>query len=653
MNGEDTIGLLPTGGGKSLTYQICALLQPALSFVVVPLKSLMVDQVESVSSKHGISHTTYINSDLNPEIAKKRLRDFTLGKYFYLLITPEKLQNKYFRSEFEQLNETKAISIAVIDEAHCLSEWGHDFRTSYLALSNTINRIITPSPRYLALTATASSKVLQDLMNELNISSQNVLTIPDFSRSELEFEIIPVEKTLRNNKLLELIQISKTQNSVKSGTLVFTHNVKGKEGCYQISELIHNLTGLTTSFYSGSQPLNWEKNNGIKFEKFKDDVQKKFMSDEIDVLVATKSFGMGIDKGNIRLTVHYGLPASLESFYQEAGRAGRDKKKSYCKVLYTPDNLSDSDIDILFGVDSSPTNFKEVSKKLRGDLKNIMFFMGKNIIDIKLEAKTIFDFYISITTKNKNNSTLKFLYSDDIEQERFEKYIYKLTLVGVFDDWSVDFNAKYFEITPSLKTESDLTNHLIRYIQKYDYTFDLNDQHSENHRVLYDYFNNIEEPIILKLLYLLLKWTNDNVLYSRKRSMLLMKEFADNFKSSKELQEKVEQYFKRNDDVYFLEKIVGKREKLKEWFRIFFVSEAGKEDVVKSNQSVNELKITLNRFLESYDNDIALNMINGFLNLLTDDFDNRDGRQRLSKSLKEIHQMNSIVRNEIFNTILL
>lgn len=130
LNGEDTVGLLPTGGGKSLTYQFCVMLQPAISFVVVPIKSLMMDQIHNLNLKHYISHASYINGDLTPVESSKRLREFAAGKYFFLIITPERFQVKGFRNDISLVNRTKAIAIAVIDEVHCLSEWGHDFRTS-------------------------------------------------------------------------------------------------------------------------------------------------------------------------------------------------------------------------------------------------------------------------------------------------------------------------------------------------------------------------------------------------------------------------------------------------------------------------------------------------------------------------------------------
>jgi ATP-dependent DNA helicase RecQ len=364
--------------------------QPAISFVVAPIKSLMTDQINNIREKHHVTHVNYINSDLTPEQASQFLSDFSKGKYFFLIISPDRFQSKGFREQLSMINYTKAISIAVIDEVHCLSEWGHDFRTSYLALANSILQF-TPFARFLALTATASSKVLQDIMNELDITPNNVITISNFTRDELHFNFITTPKKLKHNQLMEYIRsIFQKNDETKGPALVFTQTVNGENGCYKLSHSIQAWTGLRTGFYSGSTPNGYYSTN---FSKEKDVMQHKFMRDEIDVLVATKAFGMGIDKGNIRHTIHFGIPNSLESFYQEAGRAGRDKHPSNCIVLYSPDSLTNEQMQTIFGINTKQELLKNEQKKLSGDLNTLLFSLSTNLMDIEDEIEEIYDFY--------------------------------------------------------------------------------------------------------------------------------------------------------------------------------------------------------------------------------------------------------------------
>lgn len=637
LNGQDTVGLLPTGGGKSLTYQLCVLLQPAISFVVVPIKSLMVDQIENLKMKHHITHASFINGDLSSQEATKRLKEFTGGKYSFMVISPERFQVQGFRNELETINRTRALALAVIDEVHCLSEWGHDFRTSYLALANTIRRF-APSTRFLALTATASSKVLKDIMNELGIASKDVITISSFTRPELEFNILPVTKRDKNEVLVNVLRSTSTE-SAKSNqrgpTVVFTQVVNGKEGCYELSLLAEAAANIQTAFYSGSQPKKYVSRS---YAEDKDEVQRIFMNDKIDALFATKAFGMGIDKANIRRTIHYGIPNSLESFYQEAGRAGRDKKSSKCIVLYTKDELTSFQEQAFFSLETNTEAINKANGDLSGDLSTLLFFMQQNLREVKDEAQEIENFYneklaaktgaVKIGFKNESDDT--------------EKMIYKLALIGVVEDWTVDWKNRQYEVGLVNWTEESVIEKLSQHIKKYDYTFSLT-------------MNQIAssgESFIKSILTILLQWYNDNVIYSRKRSILLMKQTADEFTDSETLQRKIETYFKRNDDVYFLENIVAKKDRVKDWFRIFYVQEEGKEDIPRDVASLDSLEITLGRFLESYREDISLNLVSGLVQLARNNFDSVDGRERMGIAVQKISEMKDFERQEMLKSIL-
>lgn len=652
LNGHDTIGLLPTGGGKSLTYQLSVMLQPAISFVVVPIKSLMLDQIRNLERKHFITTCSYINSDLGAEEANQRLDQFSKGKYMFLIISPERFQAKKFREQLANINLTKAISIAVIDEVHCLSEWGHEFRTSYLVLSRTI-RTYAPSARFLALTATASSKVLLDIRNELEIENHNVITISRFTRNELNFNVAPITPKERDDALMSNLVHFKSR-STKRAALVFTSNVNGNSGCYELHHKINKATGFKTGFFSGSQPTDWGKETTQKFTDYKDFIQQKYMLDEIDVMVATKAFGMGIDKPNIGQTIHYGIPSSLESFYQEAGRAGRDKHKSDCLILYNPDDLDAVTKGTLFGIHTDIDTINKNKSKLKGDLNTLFYFLSENLMDIETEVDEIYNYYFSIRTTEDLNLTLSFGSDGERVKAKKEKYIYRLALIGIVEDWTVDWKMGQMEVQFTDWNEDHIVEQLLKYIKKYEYTFTLTpgDRHAEQYNDYIQYFNDLDIPFLKRALYVLLRWYNDNVVYSKKQSILLMKQFADEFTDSDSFQQNIETYFKRNDDVYLLESIIGNPLNLRSWYQLFVIQEEGKPDTPRNISTFKRLRITVSRFLESYKNDIALNLISGFIHLVIDDFDATDGKERMVAAIREINHLDTEERDEILLSLL-
>ncbi len=341
LSGEDTVALLPTGRGKSLCYQFAALLQPAVSLVISPLKSLMFDQDYNLKNYFMISRTNHIYSDQTQEEKEKVMREYLSGKYFFIFVTPERLQTPDFRECMRNAYNNLTIAYAIIDEVHCLSEWGHDFRTSYANLVPTIRRL-WPGVKFLGLTATALPFVLIDLTKELGISSSNIVTPKSFTRPELEFFVIKnhseeermqnflsLLKTLDAEKQIFTLRGEDTYCGVvftqfKEDKFKYKNIIKGK-GCISLAQTINSIFGNVARSYSGDDgDLTRQK------------IQTDFKENKFPLLVATsKSYGIGIDKSNIRYTIHYGLPMSIETLYQEVGRAGRDRRKAECYILYT------------------------------------------------------------------------------------------------------------------------------------------------------------------------------------------------------------------------------------------------------------------------------------------------------------------------------
>lgn len=301
LDGRDTLGLLPTGGGKSITFQVPALILPGLTVVVTPLISLMKDQVDNLRLK-GIK-AAYLHAGLTRSEQSLVFDRCRLGKVKLLYVSPEKLRSELFTAMLREIE----VSLIVVDEAHCISQWGYDFRPSYLKIGEL--RQLFPSAPILALTASATPEVVDDIMERLGFREKRVFA-KSFSRDNLSYIV-------RNdfNKERQLVNIL---SSTSGSAIVY---VRSRKRTREIAQLL-NDAGISAEFYHA----------GLDIED-KNQKQQSWKNDETRVMVATNAFGMGIDKPDVRVVVHFDLPSSLEEYYQEAGRAGRDGKESYAVLL--------------------------------------------------------------------------------------------------------------------------------------------------------------------------------------------------------------------------------------------------------------------------------------------------------------------------------
>ena len=300
--GHDTLGLMPTGGGKSITFQVPAMAQEGTCIIITPLIALMKDQVQSLQ-RRGIK-ATCVNSGMTRNEIVTALENCILGNYKFLYISPERIGTQLFQAKLRHMN----VSFITVDEAHCISQWGYDFRPSYLDIAE-IRRIVPDAP-VLALTASATPEVVDDIQAQLHFRQGRVFRM-SFERKNL---IYIVRHT--DDKLREVVHILR---SVPGSAIVYTRNRQQTQELaeYLISE------GLTATNYHAGLPQ-------VK----KDERQQAWQQDKFRVMVATNAFGMGIDKPNVRVVLHFEIPDSPEAYFQEAGRAGRDGQTAYAVLLY-------------------------------------------------------------------------------------------------------------------------------------------------------------------------------------------------------------------------------------------------------------------------------------------------------------------------------
>ncbi|MFA9370621.1 MAG: ATP-dependent DNA helicase RecQ [Labilibaculum antarcticum] len=441
-DGKDTLGLMPTGGGKSLTFQIPALAMEGICIVVSPLVALMKDQVQNLKAKDIKAELLY--SGLSSKEIEIILDKCLFANIKFLYISPERIRSNLFQMKLQQMN----VCLIAVDESHCISQWGYDFRPAYLKITNL--RELLPGVPILALTATATPEVVDDIQERLEFKEKNVFR-KSFERKNLIYLVREVE-----DKKRYLLKIFSKQGG---SSVVY---VRSRKKCKELAEFLKTNNIRAEFYHAGLQ------------NEVKDFRQDRWKSGVVQVMVATNAFGMGIDKADVRTVVHMDLPDSLEAYFQEAGRAGRDGKKAFAVLLYSkPDRVqllkristSFPEKDTVKKVYQSVGNFLQVAEGAGKDAV-FDFDLGLFCHNFKFNVLQAFNSlkilqragYIEITDDLEHESRIHFriqrdeLYKFQVSNKDFDVFIKILlrSFTGLFTDFvpvNIDLLAKRTKIS--------------------------------------------------------------------------------------------------------------------------------------------------------------------------------------------------------------
>lgn len=554
LSRQDSIILLPTGSGKSVVYQLLSLITPGVSIVVSPIISLIEDQITNLYNQ-GIDRVTGISSAMDADDKNTAIDGITKGQFVISYVSPERFQNQAFISSIQHYATTNIISVVAIDEAHCVSEWGHDFRTAYLGLAETCRRVCKTGnavPPLLALTGTASASVLRDMQHDLGIIDEDAVIQPkSFDRPEIIYRVYRTPSDQKQTILKDIISniipaeykddmVSFYQTARGEDTncgLIFCQFVNGPFGLLTsgpggrpgVANVLESILPGKIGLYSGSKPKMFGS-SGNNWNEQKRLYAAKFKNNEQTVMVCTKAFGMGIDKPNIRWIIHYGIPRSLESYYQEVGRAARDKKKAYAYLILS-DDFPDLNQQIL---NSSSTNVEDIAEieKSKGqwyedDISRSLYFHTgtfDGVVNEIRRVKSVLGQCNPRTWKNK-----RFHVPFDGNKNEIEKAIYRLQLLGFFKSYCIDyhgFGGGWFIIEAEKFDRNQIIENYINYIRAYQD----NDEYAEAaRRTLQAAVGGIvkgREFIIKVIETLLREFTYKVVEEGRRRAILNMLEAA-------------------------------------------------------------------------------------------------------------------------------
>jgi ATP-dependent DNA helicase RecQ len=480
LQGRDCVVLLPTGAGKSLIYQLAGMLLPGRTIVVDPLVALMEDQVRGLGS-YGIDRVVDISSQTTAAgRLDSALQEVAAGDALFVFIAPERLQQQRFRDAMRELAQTTPVNLAVVDEAHCVSEWGHDFRTAYLRLGAVLRHVCRDgagvAPPILALTGTASRAVLRDVLAELEIAPGSPYTLikpRSLDRPELSYDIVRTQPSEAQATFVGLLRslpgrfgvppeefFAAAGGSTYSG-IVFAPHVNGEYGVMRLAEKAAAALGEPVLPYAGSPPKGADRGG---WEQRKRDNAAAFLDNAVPLLVATKAFGMGIDKPNIRYVVHVGIPGSIEAYYQEVGRAGRDRQPAKCLLLFSEfsESVSRSKLD-------EATDLEEVralgtsSRRAADDIDRQLFFHLRSFAGVDVEMAVLRQVLADLGDLRRPRSIDLPMGPD---QDSSERALHRLRLLDVVADYLVDWGGRRFDVVLTGAGGQQIISAFLTYVEQ-------------------------------------------------------------------------------------------------------------------------------------------------------------------------------------------